>query len=70
MTCAYESYTEIVTGAAWQLGKSRAVSTVCVQPNSVVVAAGKSSSAARAAFGADRVSDRKVSFNVAVRGAE
>lgn len=45
---------------------SQAVSVVRVQPNSVVAAAGKSSSPARAALGADRVSYRSIPLDFAI----
>ena len=63
---AHQSDAEIVTGTAWQSRESRAVPTVCVQPNSVVVAAGESCSAAGESGRSARVSDRNVLLDVAV----
>lgn len=70
--CAHQPDPEIVKyrGAAWG-NQSRAgvtVSAVEVQPNSVVVAAGESSSAARVALRPKRVSHGDIFFNVAVGG--
>src|SRR5262249_8786901 len=69
---ADQSDAEIVAigGIGGGFGGSGTVAVVCVQPNSVVVAVGESSSAAGQALRANGVSHRNVSLDVALRGGQ
>ena len=69
LALAHQAHAEIVTHRRRQrrrAGGSRAVPIVYIQPNSVVIAIEESCSAARESGGTNRVSDRNVSFDIAV----